>query len=151
MEKRPLPWRGCPLESDLALWSRLWTTVDTAGCRPGLLPEINEWSVGAVNRVLARQLCPSDRGHRIVMVDFVGLRLVVVAPRRIGADYQEIGCGANPLMAGTGRQDDDVARRQLKGAALGAAEPYRNPTAGDPEHLVGRRMEMLERIDAVAP
>jgi len=37
---------------DLALWSRLWTTVDMAGCRPGLLPEINEWSVGAVNRVL---------------------------------------------------------------------------------------------------
>ena len=54
-------------------------------------------------------------------------------------------------MADAGRQDGDVARLQLDGLPLGAAELDLGAAARNAQHLVRAGMAMQEVVDAVAP
>ena len=55
------------------------------------------------------------------------------------------------LMAGAGRQDDDVARHDFDLLAVLAAEAHRGAAAGDAHRLVDHRMIVHIGINAVAP
>ena len=54
-------------------------------------------------------------------------------------------------MSRPGGQDDHVTGAQFEGLALWTAEHHVRAPAGDAEHFVGGRVEVVEREDAVAP
>ncbi len=54
-------------------------------------------------------------------------------------------------MTDTGRDDDDIAGRELNDRPLGPAELHAGAAAGDAQHFVRLAMVVLERVDAVDP
>src|SRR5205814_10669407 len=79
-----------------------------------------------------------------------GAAKIVGALRRIGADDQEIAAGGNPLVPGAGGQHRNIACFDVELLAGLAAEAHAGAPRGDAQNLVDHRMEMRERIDAVA-
>ena len=76
---------------------------------------------------------------------------IVGADRRIGADHDEVRRVAQALVAGAGRQHNDIAGREIDLAPMLAAEADPGATARDAHRLVNYRMIVDVRINAVAP
>jgi predicted enzyme related to lactoylglutathione lyase len=95
------------------------------------------------------------RDPRPSRLDFGGIvaaeDVVVLLALRIGADHREVLIGVGAPMPGAGGQDDHVAGLDLERPPLRAAELDRGVAADHGEHLVRRRVEVVEVEDPVDP
>src|SRR5262245_65739072 len=117
----------------------------------GRAPEPGERAVAAVNRVGRGRLHLGDRGNRAIMLRLRGAELVVLRRWWIGPDHEQILAAEEPLVAGAGGQDRDIAGLELDLAALAPAELHARTAPGDPQHLMGPGVIMHVVVDAVAP
>src|SRR5262245_18539453 len=85
------------------------------------------------------------------MLRFRGAELVVLPRRWISPDHEQIPAAGEPLVAGAGGQDRDIAGLEFDLAALAPAELHARPALGDPQHLMGPGVIMHVVVDAVAP
>src|SRR3954451_9367906 len=96
----------------------------------------------AADRVLRRRRQRVDAGAGVV-VGFAQ-EVVVLLAGRVRADDREPVAGGGAPVAGAGREDEDVARRDLERLALRPAELDRRGPGDDRERLVRRGVEVVE-------
>src|SRR6185436_16235668 len=89
--------------------------------------------------------------ERLLVLGLAAAAEIELAGFRIGADHDEVGADPERLVAGAGRQDRDVAGREVDLLALVAAEADLGAAARDADPFVDHRVIMHIRVNPVAP
>ena len=70
---------------------------------------------------------------------------------RIGADDEKVGCSFQFTMAGTSRQERDVAGTNLDLMTVFAAQDQRCVSGCEAEHFMGSRVIVMEAVNSISP
>jgi hypothetical protein len=116
-----------------------------------LSPKLCQRSIPAEDGIAIWQRNTFDILERCRPVAWLTLEQIPILARRIGANDKQSIWPRKPLVTGSGWQNDNIAGCEIENLAGFAAEPHSHAAARYSERLVGRRMIVMEIVDAVSP
>jgi hypothetical protein len=114
-------------------------------------PQLREGPFRTLHGIGAWKRDGADIRDRFVVLGGVAAPEIPSHSIGIGADDEEVAARPLVAVAGARWEHENIAGLHPQHAPAGAAEHNRRAAADDAQHLVGSRVEVVKREDAVAP
>src|SRR4029077_2482534 len=114
-------------------------------------PDLPQWTVNAVDRIVIGNWQSCDSVIGFCPCARQTAKQIPLASVRVRSHNVKVWARADALMRDTSRNENDVARAELHGLAVLAAESQSCGAIKDTERFVRRAVIMSEGIDPVAP